>query len=142
MQICRKALNVPLQKIKVGEKCCVKKPRAVGYKVIELAKFTEDMKKEFYLVGESLLGNNAKKCNAQNVWNELSPTRSQCRKKLLICRIIYFSSLLSIFGSWYSFSPPLDLTRNKNAETDLHHSDMSLIIILLNGLEDFPKYTS
>ena len=54
-----------LQKIKVGEKCCVKRTRAVGYNVIELAKFTEDMKKEFYLVGESLLGNNAKKCNAQ-----------------------------------------------------------------------------
>ena len=41
-----------------------KKTTAVGYKVIELAKFTEDMKKEFYLVGESLLGNNAKKKNA------------------------------------------------------------------------------
>ena len=42
-------------------KVLCKKTTAVGYKVIELAKFTEDMKKEFYLIGESLLGNNAKK---------------------------------------------------------------------------------
>lgn len=79
-----------------------KKTRAVGYKVIELAKFTEDMKKEFYLVGESLLGNNAKKnCNAQNVRNELSPTRSQCRKKLLI---LYPVDHLLTYFSTYIFS--------------------------------------
>ena len=51
-------------------KVLCKKTRAVGYKVIELAKFTEDMKKEFYLVGESLLGNNAKKmqCAERSEW--------------------------------------------------------------------------
>ena len=90
-----------LQKIKVGEKCCVKRTRAVGYNVIELAKFTEDMKKEFYLVGESLLGNNAKKCNAQKVRNELSPTRSQCRKKILI---LYPVDYLLTYFSTYVFS--------------------------------------
>ena len=90
-----------MQKIKVGEKCCVKKTTAVGYKVIELAKFTEDMKKEFYLVGESLLGNNAKKCNAQKVRNELSPTRSQCRKKILI---LYPVDYLLTYFSTYVFS--------------------------------------
>ena len=87
-------------------KVLCKKTRAVGYKVIELAKFTEDMKKEFYLVGESLLGNNAKKnCNAQNVRNELSPTRSQCRKKNTYFITSWSFTYLLFYIYFFSFCP-------------------------------------
>ena len=90
-----------MQKIKVGKKCCVKKTRAVGYKVIELAKFTEDMKKEFSLVGESLLGNNAKKIAMRRTFGMSCPPPGHSVGKITI---LYPVDHLLTYFSTYIFS--------------------------------------
>ena len=78
-----------------------KKTRAVGYKVIELAKFTEDMKKEFSLVGESLLGNNAKKNAMRRSFGMSCPPPGHSVEKIFILYPV--DHLLTYFSTNFFF---------------------------------------